>query len=257
MSVAEGIGVEKKIVLASSIFVVAVTALIALSVKMFGIGVPTCLTDVRPFRESKVIQHAPDRYEVHYVAKMWSFEPAELAIRPGSTVDLYLSTADVTHGMQIVGTNVNLMAVPGTVNYVRVKFDKPGEYLVVCNEYCGISHHNMAGKIRVSEEAVAQAAAAELAKAGAARGQQLLDQNGCLACHSLDGSETLGPTFKGLFGKKRVMTDGSVVVADSAYLRQSVVKPDARVVKGFDAMPPLDVPDADLRVMIAYLESLR
>lgn len=249
-------GVEKKIIAAASIFVVAVIGLIAISVRSFGIGVPTCLTDVRPFTEAKVIEQAPKRYEVHYVSQMWNFEPADLAIEPGSTVDLYLSTKDVTHGMQIVGTNVNLMAVPGAVNYTRVKFNKPGEYLVVCNEYCGVAHHNMAAHIHVSAEAAAAAKSAAKS-AATAQTQQLLDQYGCSACHSTDGSASTAPTFKGLYGSKRVLADGSTVVADDQYILQSIEMPEAKVVKGFDAMPPLPVPPDDERKIVQIIKGLR
>jgi cytochrome c oxidase subunit II len=111
------VGVEKRIIAAAGVFVLALSGIIALTVRLFEIGLPTCLTDVRPFREAAVIEQAPKRYEIHYVAKMWKFEPEDLAVLPGSVVDIYLSTADVTHGLQIIGTNVNIMAVPGAVNF--------------------------------------------------------------------------------------------------------------------------------------------
>ena len=145
---------------------------------------------------------------------------------PGSTADIYLSTADVTHGMQIVGTNVNLMAVPGAVNYARVKFDKAGDYLVVCNEYCGIQHHNMAARIHVTEQCRAAASAADAAAAAPSGGSDLLDKYACTACHSLDGSADAGPTFKGLYGSKRMLADGKTVIADDAYLTESIEKPE-------------------------------
>ena len=245
-------GIERRIIIAAAIFIAAVTGLIAMSVRQLGIGVPTCLTDVRPFAESKIIEQAPKRYEVHYVAQMWNFEPADLAVAPGSTVDIYLATKDVTHGMQIVGTNVNLMAVPGAVNYARVKFDRAGDYLVVCNEYCGVAHHNMAAHIHVSAQAAAAQAAALLAPK-----QDLLEQYGCTACHSIDGSAGTAPTFKGLYGSKRVLADGSTVIADEAYLRQSIESPEAKVVKGFDAMPPLPVPPEDARKIVDIIKRLR
>ncbi len=244
--------IEKRIIIAAAVFVIAVTGLIAVTVRSFGIGVPDCLTDVRPFRESKVIPQGPKRYEVHYVSQMWNFEPADLAVEPGSTVDIYLSTKDVTHGMQIVGTNVNLMAVPGAVNHARVKFDRAGEYLVVCNEYCGVAHHNMAARIHVSEQAVAAAAAAASAQA-----QSLLDQYGCTACHSIDGSASAAPTLKGLYGSRRTLADGSTVVADEAYIRQSIDMPEAKVEKGFDPMPPLPVPPEDVRKIVDIIKALR
>lgn len=123
--------------------------LIVYAAKALNIDVPTCITDVKPFTEGKVIQHAPNRYELHYLAKMWYFEPAEVEIPAGSVVDIYLTSGDVIHGFQIDNTNVNLMAVPGTVAYARYKFDKPGVYHIVCHEYCGIGHQDMTAKIVV------------------------------------------------------------------------------------------------------------
>lgn len=249
------IGIEKRILTAATVFVLTITGVIALTVRLFGIGLPTCLTDVRPFREGKVIEQGPKRYEIHLVARMWRFEPAEISLPPGSTADIYLSTADVTHGMQIVGTNVNLMAVPGAVNYARVKFDKPGEYLIVCNEYCGLAHHNMAGKIRITDQAVAPpppAAPVELTG-----GAKILDDNGCTACHSLDGSPSEGGTLKGLYGSTRTLVDGTTVVADEAYLRESIVNPDAKLAKGMEGMPPFELPPDEMTTLIEYLKTLK
>ena len=252
------IGIEKRIVLAATLFSLALTGVIALSVRVFGIGLPTCLTDVRPFREGKVIQQAPKRYEIHYVARMWRFEPADVSLVTGSAADIYLSTADVTHGMQIAGTNFNLMAVPGAVNYARVKFDKPGDYLVICNEYCGIAHHEMAARIHVSDHPVTSPPAAAPPATAALSGKDLLEKYACTACHSLDGSATPGPTFKGLYGSKRTMSDGTTLVADDTYLRESIEKPDAKVVKGFDPlMPATPIPPAEIQAIIEYLKTLK
>lgn len=248
------VGIEKRVIAASTVFVLSVIAVIGLSVKMFGIGVPTCLTDVRPFNEAKLIEQAPKRYELRYVARMWKFEPADVAIEPGSTVDLYLSTPDVTHGIQIPGTNVNLLAVPGAVNYARVKFDKEGEYLVVCNEYCGTQHHNMAGRIHVSAAAVA---ATKAAAAAATAAPKILEDNGCTACHSLDGTPGVGPSFKGLYGSQRTLASGKIVVADDHYLRESIIEPEEDVVKGFEPMPPVDVKLSDIQALIDAMKAVR
>ncbi|HEV8434805.1 MAG TPA: hypothetical protein VGR95_15435, partial [Thermoanaerobaculia bacterium] len=188
---------EKKILVAASIFAVALFGVIALSVRLFGIDLPACLTDVRPFKDAKVIEQGPKRYEIHYVARMWKFEPADVTMPPGSTADVYVASADVTHGLQIVGTNVNLEVVPGAVNFARVKFDQPGDYLVVCNEYCGMQHHNMAARIHVSHKGVAPAIL-PAAAAAQSSGSDLVAKYACTACHSLDGSPMTGPTFKGL-----------------------------------------------------------
>ena len=249
---------EKRILIAATVFVLSISGVIALSVRMFGIDLPTCLTDVRPFADAKVIEQGPNRYEVHYVARMWKFEPADLNVETGSTVDVYLSTADVTHGLQIIGTNVNLMAVPGAVNYARVKFDKAGEYLVVCNEYCGIQHHNMAARIHVGEKPPKPIEANVLPPPMPSSGKDLLDKYGCTACHSLDGSQSPGPTFKGLYGSQRTMADGKTITATDDYLKESIEKPDAKIVKGFDpVMPTMTIPPADLHAIVEYLETIK
>jgi cytochrome c oxidase subunit II len=245
---------EKKIAITALVFLLALTGVIGLSVRLFGIGLPGCLTDVHPFEQGQVIQQAPKRYEIHYVARMWKFDPPEISVVPGSTADIYLSTPDVTHGVQIAGTNFNLMAVPGAVNYARVKFDKAGDYLVVCNEYCGTSHQAMAGMIHVTEKA-AEVPAPKEAVLG---GTELLDKYGCTACHSLDGSAQIGPTFKGLYHSKRVLADGTTVIADDNYLQESIEKPDAKVVKGFEPnMPTMAIPPADLHQIVETIEKIK
>ena len=249
---------EKRVLFAATLFVLSVAGVIALSVRMFGIDLPTCLTDIRPFRDARVIEQGPNRYEVHYVAKMWKFEPADLNVETGSTVDIYLSTADVTHGMQIVGTNVNLMAVPGAVNYARVKFDKAGDYLVVCNEYCGVQHHNMAGRIHVGARAPRPLEANVIPPAAPSVGKDLLEKYGCPACHSLDGTPAPGPTFKGLYGSQRTLADGKTITVTDDYLRESIEKPDAKIVKGFDpVMPTMTIPENELHAIIEYLETIK
>lgn len=243
---------ERRILITSTIFVLALVGAIGLTVKILGITVPDCLPGVRPFVKGEVIQQAPNRYEIHYLARMWAFDPPEISLPPGAVADIYLATKDVTHGMQITGTNVNIMAVPGAVNYARIQFQKEGDYHVVCNEYCGVQHHSMAGIIHITKRAVAPA------KPQVAGGAQVLDDNGCTACHTIDGSPSAGPSFKGLYGKPRVLANGKVVIADDKYLHDSIDTPDAQVVKGFEAtMPALPLSEADERAIIAFIKTLR
>lgn len=140
---------EKLALTVASCMLVVFLAAAVYAVVRLDIALPTCLTSMEPFESGEVIQHTDDRYEIHYLAMMWEFEPDEVEIPSGATVDLYLTSEDVLHGFQILGTNINLMAVPGTVNYARVRFDEPGEYRIVCHEYCGVDHHAMAASINV------------------------------------------------------------------------------------------------------------
>ena len=251
--------IEQNIVLAAAIFMLTLFGVIGLSVRLFGIGLPTCVTDIKPFDRGDVIMHAPDRFEIHYVAKMWSFDPPDVTIPSGSTVDVYLSTPDVTHGFQIMKTNVNLMAVPGTVNYARVKFDKPGVYHVLCHEYCGTGHHNMATTIRVTDRALGGqwSGSQALAQSGHP-GHRILQDRSCLACHTVDGRPSVGPSLKGLYGKQETLASGNIVNVDDAYLTQSIRSPMAQVVKNFPpAMPTLPVTDAELAQIIDYIKTLK
>lgn len=93
----------------------------------------------------------PLRYEVNLLARLWAFEPGEIRVAKGSTVTFYLQSRDVLHGFKILGTTVSMMAIPGQVGRVTYTFDKPGEYLIVCHEYCGASHHTMSGRIIVED----------------------------------------------------------------------------------------------------------
>ena len=163
-----------------------------------------------------------------------------------------ITSPDVLHGFQIVGTNVNVTVAPGYVSEVTTTFARPGEYLVVCNEYCGLAHHNMAAVIRVTEKALAPPPPQpQLA------GSELLAKYQCTACHSTDGSAGVGASFKGLTGSRRTMSDGSTLVADEAYLRESIEKPDARIVKGFEPMmPAVPIPPSELEAILEYLETL-
>jgi cytochrome c oxidase subunit II len=82
---------------------------------------------------------------------MFAFNPAVIRVPAGKPVTFRMTSADVTHGFQIVGTNANTMLVPGYVSQFTTTFRQPGEYLIVCNEYCGLGHHLMSAKLIVEE----------------------------------------------------------------------------------------------------------
>ncbi len=115
------------------------------------IDVPTCITDMDPFVSDTLFETGSDSYELHMVARMWAFQPSTVRLPVGSTVDLYVTSQDIIHGFKIDRKNVNLMAVPGAINYVRVTFDEPGEYLYACHEFCGAAHHTMAGRFIIED----------------------------------------------------------------------------------------------------------
>jgi len=102
-----------------------------------------------PFAEPTLVQQGPGRYDVYIRAQIWSFAPAEIRIPAGSTVTFYITSPDLQHGLLIERTNVNVMVLPGHVTKTSARFDKAGEYRFFCQEYCGLAHHLMFGKIIV------------------------------------------------------------------------------------------------------------
>jgi cytochrome c oxidase subunit 2 len=252
-------GLEKRIVWISVAFALTLFSLAALAINLFHVGLPTCLTDIKPFQKGELIAQSPTRYELHYVARMWEFDPEEVIVPAGSTVDVYVSTPDVAHGLILLGTDLNLMAVPGVVNYARVKFDQPRTYQLLCHEYCGTGHERMAAHVRVIDAATFQAKkAAPTAPQPTDPVYRLLETKDCLTCHSVDGTEGIGPTLKGVYGRRTKLTNGSTIVADDTYLRESIVKPEAKVVDGFDdVMPKPELTDEEVAAIVEYLENLK
>ncbi|MEO0160345.1 MAG: cytochrome c oxidase subunit II [candidate division WOR-3 bacterium] len=134
---------EKLALNLASIVLLIFFALILYGAYVKNIDLPTCIVNVKPFDKERVVQVSENKYEIYYIARQFSFFPTEVKIPRNSTVDIYLTSPDVTHGFHIEGTNVNLMAIPGAVTYYRVKFKEPGKYRIVCHEYCGLGHQNM------------------------------------------------------------------------------------------------------------------
>ncbi len=142
---------EKTALILSGLILVIFFSGIIYAAVVEDIDVPTCITDMDPFERDTLFQTGPDTYELQMVARMWAFQPSTVRLPVGSTVDLYVTSQDIIHGFKIEEHNVNLMAIPGAINYLRVSFNKPGEFLFACHEFCGAAHHTMAGRIIIEE----------------------------------------------------------------------------------------------------------
>jgi cytochrome c oxidase subunit II len=101
------------------------------------------------FSNPGVFEVGENEYEVVMTLQAFSFTPNEIEIPAGSEVHFALTSRDVVHGFQVAGTNINAMVTPGYIQRISQKFDEPGEYLVLCNEYCGAGHQLMATTITV------------------------------------------------------------------------------------------------------------
>ena len=102
-----------------------------------------------PFDHAGVQEIAPGKYQAVVIAHTWAFTPDEIDVPVGAEVSFVATSVDVIHGFFIVGTRVNMMLIPGQVSEFSYRFTKPGEYLLICQEYCGQLHHTMSGKVVV------------------------------------------------------------------------------------------------------------
>lgn len=218
-----------------------------------------------------------DAVDITVVGKqwLWTFEYYngkktlnELYVEQNRPVRLVMQADDVLHSFFVPGFRVKQDLVPG--RYVQLWFTptKIGTFDIFCAEYCGTGHSVMLGKVIVlspeaydiwehglpggEDTAVANLPPAEL-------GEKIYKEKGCNACHSVDGSTLVGPSFKGVFGHKVELTDGSTVDADENYIRQSILEPQTQVVKGFQPVMPSFkgiLSDDEVTAVIAYIKTL-
>ena len=93
---------------------------------------------------------------------------------------------------------------------------------------------------------------------GTASGQELSISKGCVACHSIDGTTIIGPTWKGLYGSQESLEDGSSVTVDDAYIKESILNPTIKITKGYQPlMPVLPVTDEEIAALTDYIKSLK
>ena len=188
-----------------------------------------------------------DSLVVGVVGKMWVWEfnyPGDkasdtLMLPINKPVNLEMTSLDVIHSLFIPGFRVKQDLVPGSVQKMWFIPERLGTYEILCAEYCGLRHSYMGAKaVVVTQEEFDKWLAARPKKAqGEPEGLALIKKNACTGCHSLDGSKLVGPSFKGLFGRKfNVIVDGNpqAVVADSSYIVESILSPDAKTVEGFN-----------------------
>jgi cytochrome c oxidase subunit 2 len=114
---------------------------------------PTKLSSHPEFGHPAVTVQPDGSVSVTVVASMFSFAPDPIEVPANRPVTFRITSADVIHGFEVAGTNANAMAIPGYVSQFTLTFPQPGEYVIACNEYCGLAHHTMVGKLVVKKEA--------------------------------------------------------------------------------------------------------
>jgi len=186
----------------------------------------------------------------------------QLHLVAGRPTELVLASTDVIHSLYVPEFRLKQDAVPGRFTKMVFTPTLPGTYPILCAEYCGTNHSTMLTVAVVHPD---QAAFDAWAREGqgaeetlAQLGERVFAEKGCSACHSVDGSPGVGPSLKGIWGKDRKLADGKTVRADENYVRESIVKPGAKISAGYDdVMPPIPLDDREIQGVIAYLQGLK
>jgi cytochrome c oxidase subunit 2 len=207
--------------------------------------------------------------EIYIVGKQWMWkaqhmggqkEINELHVPVGRAVKLTMGSEDVLHSFFIPAFRVKADVIPGRYNVLWFTPTRPGRYHLFCAEYCGTRHSGMIGWVEVMEPNEFQAwlGGGRASDSPAAAGEKLFQDLVCISCHR-DDAQARGPQLKGLFGHTVRLQGGAIVFADEAYIRESIVNPQAKIVDGFvPIMPTFQglVTEEQLLQLIAYVRSL-
>lgn len=211
-------------------------------------------------------------YEILVTGQKWKwfftypngYVDEDLHVPINQPVLLTITSSDVTHSFYVPAFRTKMDAVPG--RYTQAWFEPTieGEFQLFCAEYCGTEHSDMLAQVVVHrpgefekwlEEASNFVDRMPLAEAG----ERLYTIRGCKQCHSIDGTTGHGPTFLDKYGVEEKLRDGSSVLVDDNYIRESIVNPNARIVAGYEAVMPTyqgRLKDKEITALIAFLKTL-
>ena len=188
-----------------------------------------------------------DAMPIKVIGRMWvwSFDygngkiSKDLVVPLNKDIKLNLYSEDVNHGFFVPAFRVKEDVIPGYNNYMWFRAISKGTYDIFCTEYCGLAHSGMTGKVIVLDNADFDKWFADLKVSDNTvhPGLAIIKQNACLTCHSLDGTKIIGPSFKGIWGSKRIVVTAQgekEMEGNDEYIRRSILDPNADVVKGFN-----------------------
>jgi cytochrome c oxidase subunit 2 len=211
-----------------------------------------------------------DAAEFFVVGKQWMWkvqhpegrrEINELHVPLGRPIKLTMTSEDVIHSFFVPAFRVKQDVLPGRYTTLWFQADRVGSYHLFCAEFCGAEHSRMIGRVVVMEPHDYQSwlAGEPAARPMHASGEELFTERACATCHRPD-SAARGPSLQGLLGRKVLLQDGRTVLADEAYVRESILLPQAKLVAGYQPIMPTfkgQLDEEDLIQLIAYIKGLR
>jgi cytochrome c oxidase subunit 2 len=232
---------------------------LVLFLSYFAIGYPQYVTLQTPPR---------DATDVYVQGKKWMWKFAYpggpnstdvLRVPAGRPVRLLITSRDVIHSFFVPALRLKQDAVPGRYTQTWFNATEPGRYPIFCAEYCGLGHSSMLGELVVMPPEEFDAWIYEQRRSGqplaqdqapvpsedidvrgslAEQGRRIAAVQGCFKCHTVDGTQHIGPTWLDLYGARVRLEDGRTVAADEAYLTRSMMEPNAEIVAGYKGLMP-------------------
>jgi len=215
--------------------------------------------------DAMIVNVTASQFTWAYEYPEYGFYSSELRLPVWKQVILKMESKDVIHSFWVPEFRVKQDVVPGRITEYRITPNLEGNYKVRCAELCGSNHAYMEGPIFIVSQAefdawvTEQKSLAEL-QTPEGRGKTLATANGCLGCHSIKPEPgPSAPSWFGLFGESVYLADGTTVIADEAYLTESIVDPAAKEVEGYSPtiMPSFTFTDEEIADLVAYIESLK
>jgi len=209
-----------------------------------------------------------DAVELQVVGKQWMWkiqhpqgrsEINELHVPIGRPIVLRMISEDVIHSFYIPAFRVKMDVLPERYSTLWFEATQPGTYYLFCAEYCGTGHAAMSGRVYAMQPAeYAQWLAGSDAKPVATAGEELFTRFRCHTCHH-QGSQPRCPPLENLYGNPVQLDNGQIVTADEAYLRESILKPTAKVVAGYQPVMPTyesQLTEEQIFQLVDYIKSL-
>lgn len=225
--------------------------------------------------------------DVYVMGKKWMWKFAypdgpnaigTLHVPADRPVRLLMTSRDVIHSFFVPEFRVKQDVLPGRYTELWFEANKPGRYQILCTEYCGTWHSQMWGEVVVMPGPDFDSWLAEQKRGLADRvdsggddgpsfrgtlveyGKRIAMAQGCLKCHSVDGSQHIGPTWLDMYLRQEPLENGGTVLADEAYMTESMIDPRAKIVKGYKPLMPtykgkLAAPEA--AALVEFIKSLR